>query len=410
MLENDVLKSAVRVVRSAGLFAAIACVLAHPAVAHADDEWEWDTDTAFPTSPDPDESTLSTSDRTTMESSFGESGPSECSFPDCFDPYPEGAPERYSVTVSSGRTVNYSTLGPSDGDPVLYIPGSLSTAGDVEAFAPYATAIDALHLRFIVPERTGYGGTPYDTTMTAAKYSADWNDLLTALGYSSTQVKVVGGAGGGVYADNFVTTYPSRVDRLHLTSAVSTTGTFALCPDSSPTQYLGAEQFLIDFPFYFTYLLTQPDLDVFSSVPGSLPWQEQAIANAGDPVNHSDIGLSHDFYLWCNSPVSSFASATFPTFIYHGDLDYLVPISHATIHASEYPNVAAFREYPNGASFVALRHLGQMLLDMTGNDHKRVICHNGLTKVISESAEATHLGHGDTLDICAWTGTAAVSQ
>ncbi|HRI62745.1 MAG TPA: alpha/beta hydrolase [Polyangium sp.] len=329
-------------------------------------------------------------------------------FPATFDPYPTTAAPRFEVTVASGRTVQYSTFGPEDGEPVLYISGGLSTAEDVDAFAAYKTAIDTLGIRFILPERTGYGETPYDSSMTAASYAADWNDLLTALGYG--EVKVVAAAGGGVYAATFSTLYASRVEQLQLLSALSASQTFALCPITSPTQYLGAQQFLIDFPSFFTFLLSPPDLSVYASVPGLLEWQFQRLADAGDPVNHSDIGASHDFYLWCNSPVTDYSAATFPTFIYHGALDNIVPISHAQINASSYPNVAAFRTYPNGASYVTMRHLGQVLLDMTGRSEKRIICHNGKNTVVNAHAEAAHLAHGDTQDICAWVGTPAMNQ
>lgn len=329
-------------------------------------------------------------------------------FPATFDPYPTTLPARSAVTVSSGRTVLYSTSGPAGGAPVLLLHGTLSSAASADLFAHYRTASDALNLRFIVPERTGYGDTPYDPTMTALDYADDWHDLLAALGYS--QVKIVAISGSGVYADHFVTRYPSSVEQLHLLSGVNTAMTFSACPASTPYDYRGLGQIFIDNPPMFLFLFTPPDVDVFMSIPGAIGWQAMHNADVGDPINNSDIGLSHDFYLYCNSPVTDFSMATFPTFIYHGELDPLVPISDAELHEAQYPNVAAFRRYPNGGHQASLRHVGQVLLDVAGHHEKTILCHNGANLIIDDSAEAAHLAHGDTLDICAWSGTPAEGQ
>jgi pimeloyl-ACP methyl ester carboxylesterase len=370
MVPNYLTKITTDLVRSAGIIAAMAAVLVHASIAQAQ--------------------------------------PSISSFPATFDPYPTTLPSRSAITVSSGRTVLYSTFGPTNGTPVLVLHGTLSSAATIDAFSPYRTGIEALNLRFISPERTGYGDTPYDTTMTVEKYAADWNDLLTALGYS--QVKVLALSGGGVYAAHFVTRYPSRVTRLHLASAVNTAMTFSACPVSTPYDYLGFTQIVIDNPSFFSLLLSPPDLDVEASLPGFTNWNFMNIADVGDPVNNSDIGFSHDFYTYCNSPVTDFSMATFPTFIYHGEIDPIVPISDAELHANQYPNVAAFRRYPNGAHFVGFRHMGQLLLDMIGLQDKRIVCHGNISMVVSQALEATHLAHGDTTDICAWDGTPAENQ
>jgi pimeloyl-ACP methyl ester carboxylesterase len=266
----------------------------------------------------------------------------------------------------------------------------------------------SLGLHMIMPERTGYGETAYDATMTPVKYANDWVDLMSHLGYST--FKVMTASGGGPYADHLATMYPSQVKGLHLISAVATTGSIPVCPLASPSSFLGTFQFLMDDPSLVTLLLGPNDQNLFASVPGFSDWFIEELATAADPASHTDIGIAHDYYTFCNFPVTSFSAATFPTFIYHGELDALVPISQAEDHALQYPNVMAFRRYPNGEHLTMVRHLGQILLDVAGI-RKTILCHGGQnTLLVGANAAMAHLAHGDSPDICAWAGTPAEDQ
>jgi non-heme chloroperoxidase len=301
--------------------------------------------------------------------------------------------------------VNYATFGSADGDPVLILNGlSFASWIGVDGFGFVSTMIASdLDLRFIHPERTGYGLTPYNASLTPQQYVDDLAELMTNLGYA--HFSVIGASSGGVYADYLAVRHPDRLTSLHLASAVATSG-HPWGPVATPSTYLGAFSILASYSPSFPLFLSARDQDTFYSVPGYIDWLSVILHYSLDPESGTDIGMTTDVYSYCAYPLpnAAFADVTAPVFIYHGEVDANVPLSQAYKHADKYPS-APLRLYPNDGHLTSVRHAGQILVDAAGMPGKTVICHDGKTKLVSASSVSTHLAHGDILDICAWKGT-----
>jgi non-heme chloroperoxidase len=321
-----------------------------------------------------------------------------------FDPFPTELPAAYSFMASSGRAVHYSTFGDPGGKPVLWFNGlGFANWATVGMYAYLGEGIDALGLRFIYPERTGYGNTPHYSSLTPDEYVDDVAELMSHLGYEHFSVLAI--SAGGTSGDHIAVRHPHRIDSLHFVAAV--TPHLPICPViSTPYDRLGTHQFLIDNPSLFMSFLGPRDFQTASSLPGFEDWLNLVIPYSTDPVNHTTVGFTHDVYSAClfSIDASLFSSVTAPVFVYSGGVDPLVSMALSEERVSSYPDVT-HRVYPNEGHYVVLRHAGQVLVDIAGLGHKTLLCHQDRTLLVGENAAQAHLAHGDILDVCAWKGT-----
>jgi non-heme chloroperoxidase len=323
-----------------------------------------------------------------------------------FAPFPTTVPTTYSHTVSSNRTVHYSTMGPSWGHPVLFQGGNLfGHAETIGLLAPYTPLLHQLGVRIISPDRVGYGHSPFDPGVTPQDVADDWVDLMDHLGYE--EFSVLGNSAAGPWIDHLGVRHPSRIVRMaHLsTYELGLASLPGYCPTPAPDTWQPLFDTLLANPSIEGIQFPPADQAVIDSQPGFAGWYETTMPLGADPVNGTAIGAANDIYVACNFPITDFSGADFPVFIYHGELDLNVPIVAAETRAGQYPNVVEFRRYAN-AGHGTTRHLGQVIVDLSGRS-RILMCHDYDTRLVFPAYVNYHLGHGDTLDICAWKGTPA---
>lgn len=105
----------------------------------------------------------------------------------------------------------YREFGAPDGWPVLALHG---TPGSALMYGIVAQAAAQLGLRFVAPDRWGYGGTDPHPRPSLAAWARDAAELIGGLGL--TEVSVVGLSGGSPYAVATAAELGSRVQKLAL--------------------------------------------------------------------------------------------------------------------------------------------------------------------------------------------------
>ncbi|HJQ02975.1 MAG TPA: alpha/beta hydrolase [Jatrophihabitans sp.] len=110
-----------------------------------------------------------------------------------------------TITTADGRTLEYLTTGPIDGQALLFHVGTPNAATD---YAAITEAAAALGLRTICYSRPGYGGSTPLPGRRVADAAADVRDLLDQL--SVTEFWTLGWSGGGPHALACAALLPER--------------------------------------------------------------------------------------------------------------------------------------------------------------------------------------------------------
>jgi len=110
----------------------------------------------------------------------------------------------------------YSAIGSGRGYPVMYLHGAI---GSPRWRTPALdAAIAALGLRYVLPERPGFGGSDPDPGRTVAGYAEDLRELADQLGWR--RFSVVGVSAGAPYALACAWAMPERVGAVAAASAL----------------------------------------------------------------------------------------------------------------------------------------------------------------------------------------------
>lgn len=98
------------------------------------------------------------------------------------------------ITLRDGRRLAYSEYGDPEGKPIFYFHGFPGSHHEVEYLG---TAIGALHLRIIAPDRPGFGVSDFQPGRKFGDWPSDVIELADALGIK--EFAVLGASGGGPY-------------------------------------------------------------------------------------------------------------------------------------------------------------------------------------------------------------------
>ncbi len=100
------------------------------------------------------------------------------------------------VVLRDGRRLGYSAAGPPNGRPVLYMHGAIGSP--VRCSDQLAETISSLGIRYLMPERPGFGLSSVLPGRTVADWARDVDELADALGLG--RFSVVGVSAGAPYA------------------------------------------------------------------------------------------------------------------------------------------------------------------------------------------------------------------
>ena len=94
-------------------------------------------------------------------------------------------------------------------------------------------------------------------------------------------------------------------------------------------------------------------------------------------------------------------SITAPVYVYLGLQDDVLSSVNPDNGYSAYPNAdVTVRTYPDGGHDVQYRHLDQILLDISGQGDRILVCENGQQRMIDPSAAANSTAN--SIGLCAW--------
>lgn len=322
-------------------------------------------------------------------------GLAEIDIQEAFDPI---GPEVRTMQLASGKTVGYFDEGPKDGQPVLFISGSGTSAYAYALTGFLRTMSNDLNLRFIGVERDGYGQTDLTEGYSYQDFADEAAEVLDGLGAS--EVSVVAISGGGPYAAAFAAAAPDRLRTLHFLAAFSQYDPDR--PESSGLCGMGEEKIAGAAAYYAANPAAWWDLGEnppTARIPGFQTAAQNDGARAftmrGQMV--SGDALLAEFTRYCTLPAAPGAGVTAPVYIYEGTEDTSVKSVHGDFWAANYPNVAARRTYEGVGHTVQYRHWDQVLLDLAGMADMSVVCEDGFS-VLKAAAETAPGMTG----ICAW--------
>ncbi len=113
----------------------------------------------------------------------------------------------HHLLLPDDRKLSYATLGPSDGQPVLYFHGSPSSRLEPLFLSP--DVLNQFKLRIIAPDRPGMGGSDFQTDRSFSHWPADVVALADSLGIQ--RFAVMGNSGGGPYVAVCAARIPERL-------------------------------------------------------------------------------------------------------------------------------------------------------------------------------------------------------
>lgn len=303
-----------------------------------------------------------------------------------------------ALRLPDGRTVHYVDTGERGWRPVLFIPGTGTSARSLELTEFLRTLRQRLKLRLISVERNGFGDTAFRPDWTYADYAAEVRAVLDHLGVDRFAIVAI--SGGGPYLARVAADRPERVISLHLLAALSQRPAGdPLCAAPAGVLADRVAPMVRDPRVWWGFPADSPT----HRIPGFADRAREEGARAffgrgqmGDPA--PEIA---EMQRYCE-PLPSLAAVRAPAFIYQGDADLLVTPDHAETWRAALPKVARLRLYPGEGHDVQYRHWDQVLVDVAGHPDRLVVCRDGRTLAAPEHEAARLLAGGASLGVCAW--------
>ena len=244
-----------------------------------------------------------------------------------------------TATLLDGSVLEYADLGAPDGVPVVYQPGSPSTAG---CGALLDDSARRHGVRLISVSRPGYGASS-NTPPTLTSVGHQVVALADALGWSS--FSTYGSSGGGPYALATAAVAPGRVTQV-VVAAGPGPGDAASDPLDVVTAEVAAfaEPLLTLDPDAFRAAMSAnvpPNERYFESRPAEATVFFADMRRALDPPD----GFVRDNVAWGGTWDIDLAAVTSPVDLLYGDADQMVPLANGERLAALLPD-ATFEVLP----------------------------------------------------------------
>ena len=226
------------------------------------------------------------------------------------------------VRLASGQVLEYVDLGDPEGVPVVYQPGSPSTAG---CGALLGDAARRHGVRLVSVSRPGYGASTL-TSPSLASVGRQVVELADLLGWSS--FGTFGSSGGGPYALATAVVAPDRVTRVVVAAGPGPTEAEG---ESLAEVTVGVRE--------FADRLTALDDDAFrAAMAADVPPNEhyfderpteaaKFFADLRRALDPSD-GFARDNVAWGGRWDIDLSTVTTPVDLFYGDADQMVPLHH----------------------------------------------------------------------------------
>jgi pimeloyl-ACP methyl ester carboxylesterase len=272
------------------------------------------------------------------------------------------------IQLGDGRRLTYSSLGPERGTPVLYMHGAIGSP--IRHSPALERIMDELGVRYVMPNRPGFGGSDLSPGRTIRDFAADVGELADALGLE--RFALAGVSAGGPFALACAHELRERVSAVAVCSSLS-----PLCaPHATPGIRRRVRACL-------SLLAARPDLcagagdallPLLRANPGLIrvaiavgasradraviddPAERRA---AIDSFLHATAwgvrGMVDDYLVYSQPWGFSPAAIETEVHVWHGMADALVPVEHALQLAASLPSCRAFFDPDEGHHFFRRR-------------------------------------------------------
>lgn len=258
------------------------------------------------------------------------------------------------LRLSDGRQLAYAQYGQPNGLPVMYCHGFPSSRLEAALFDAVARACGAW---LIAADRPGYGLSDFKHDRRIAGWSDDVRELGDHLGID--RFALLGISGGAPYAVACASRMPDRITRLGIVC-----GLYSLAePDATAGMAMVARwivsfmrivpamaragyarmlgPFLRIFPRTVLALLNADATEADRKVLAVARLREMYIAAFREAFRQGGRGAAWDLYLYTRSLEVEPEAVSPATWVWHGEEDRTVPISHGRRYARMIPDCRA---------------------------------------------------------------------
>jgi pimeloyl-ACP methyl ester carboxylesterase len=283
------------------------------------------------------------------------------------------------IELPDGRLLEIEVSGPADGTPLLFHHG---TPGSARPFGQIERAVHARGLRLVTYSRPGYGSSIRAPGRDVVDVVPGMAALLDHLG--AAQCLVAGWSGGGPRALATAAGLPDQVRGVLVIAGIApfdaegldyfagmgasnvegfrhaAAGDEAIMRQRAEARVVQRDPGTVD-------ALIQSMRSILPEVDKSVLTDEFAadlIANFAHGTSKSVDGWVDDNLAICRPWGFDLADVTTPTFLWHGELDLMVPFGHGRWLADRLPNVTAHLERGEGHLSIAVGKLDAMLAEL----------------------------------------------
>jgi len=276
------------------------------------------------------------------------------------------------MTLPDGRDLAWVELGDPDGPAIFMFHG---TPGSRRQVSFDHEPVLAAGVRFIAPDRPGYGHSTYHRGRRLADWASDVARLADHLHID--RFSVVGVSGGGPHAACCARFLPERVVTAGIVSGIA-----PIAEAGSEEGMMGTNRALARLARVSPYLLYPPFAFfgwVFRHFPdqamkagsGQLPEVDlevlsrpQVKAAFTEDYRHAPstaaMAAAQDFSLFAHDWGFRLEDISVPVHIWQGDADRNVPVSHGRLQAQRIPG-AQFHECIGEGHMLAVDHMEEIL-------------------------------------------------
>ncbi len=277
-----------------------------------------------------------------------------------------------SIRLRDGRTLAWGELGEPDAFPVVALHG---TPGSSHQVLVDDGPLRAAGVRFIAPDRPGYGASTYAPRRTLPDFAEDVRELADHLGLG--RFGVVGLSGGGPHAAVCARFLADRVTALGLLSGIAPVnepGTEAgmMGPNRLFTRIARRWPMVNAVPFGLMTSLGRRAPDrVMAQAGKRMPAPDAAVVarpevaaafrrDFASASRTSGRAAAQDFGLAAGDWGFRLEDIAVPTDVWHADADVNVPPDHARRQAAAIPG-ATLHLLPDEGHLMCVTHMEEIL-------------------------------------------------
>ena len=281
------------------------------------------------------------------------------------------------MTLRDGRELAWLETGRARGNPIFVFHG---TPGSRLQLSFDEKTISASGVRFIAPDRPGYGHSSFHAGRTLADWAGDVATLADHL--KIERFAVAGVSGGGPHAAACARFLPERVTVAAIVSGVGPTSNpefaatmagfnravMSLATRTPALLLTGAfsaqEFFMRHWPDAALRVaakrLPEPDAALFERPEVRAVFMQ----DLRTPSATTAKAAAQDFVLFVRDWGFRLQDVSVPVHVWHGDLDKNVPYSHGVFMAERIPG-AQFHACPGEGHLLVIDHLSEILRTLT---------------------------------------------